>query len=374
MSRHQNLIAFDATPLEVTAPTGVSRYTAELLAALARRDDGWKYVLLASKKVNGFAATKTARQAGVTFPNRSVWIHGILPVVLATLRPALCHFTNSIAPMGVSCPFVLTLHDMSLFLHSQTQPIKNLLAMRTMMPSAARRAAAIVAPSASARADIVRVLNVPVEKVHVIYHGANPKYHVIDDETELDRVRRKYGVDAPCVLYVGTLEPRKNLERLVRAFAQVRRNRVAELVLAGRAGWKYGPLMQEIERSAFRDSIRMIGYVPEEDLPALYNLARVVALPSLDEGFGLPLIEGMASGVPILTSNRSAMAEIAGDAAELVDPFDETAIADGLVRALADEARRAELRAAGLRRARLFSWDRTAEETVRVYQSIISNR
>ena len=196
-------------------------------------------------------------------------------------------------------------------------------------------------------------------------------YRVIDDAAALEDVRRRYGLHDPYVLFVGTLEPRKNLERLLEAFSRARQaGRREKLVLAGQLGWKYRGLLGRIERSGLASAVRLLGYVPDEDLPAIYNLASVVAFPSLYEGFGLPILEGMACGVPVLTSDRASMVELAGDAALLVDPTDVTALEGGLVRLLDDPELRRELARRGRGRAARFSWARAAAETVRLYERV----
>ncbi|HLF28108.1 MAG TPA: glycosyltransferase family 1 protein [Anaerolineae bacterium] len=372
---HPGLIGFDTTPLEGRHHSGVGQYTRQLLAALVARGDRWRYALLAGRPLNGRLPPGTLGQIGTRLPNRTLWMQLALPRTLAQLQPELCHFTNSIAPLVLPCPFVVTLHDMSLFLCTDTQPAKSLLAVRTILPRIARQASAIITVSHSARQDILQVLHAPPEKVHVVYEAAAPEFHVIQDTPELDRVQRKYGLHDPFILCVGTIQPRKNLGRLVEAFAQVRRQgRREQLVLAGQFGWKYAGLLQQIEELGVSDAVRLTGYVPDADLPALYNLARVVAFPSLYEGFGLPVIEGMACGVPVITSNRSSMAELGSGAALLVDSMQPEALADGLSRLLSDATLRAELREAGLARAAEFSWARAAEETAKVYERVAADR
>ena len=363
------LIGFDATPLETPRRSGVGNYTAQLLSALTARNDDRRYALLASRTLNGHTLPNTLCRIGPTFPNRSVWMQWVLPHVLDRLQPQLCHFTNSIAPLKAPCPIVLTLHDMSLFLHANMHPLKSLLVARPIVPIAARRAAAIITVSQHAKQDIVNVLRVPPDKVHVVYEAAAPQYRIIDDECELDRVRRKYDLHQPFVLYVGTIEPRKNLSRLVQAFARARRS-PTQLVLVGQLGWKYAALLKQIDALQLGTAVRLIGYVPDDDLPALYSLARVFAFPSIYEGFGLPIVEAMACGTPVLTSNQSSMIELGDGAAQLVDPFSVKAIADGLRQMLSDATLRAELRCAGFERAAQFSWTRAAEETVKVYEQI----
>lgn len=366
------LIGFDATPLEVKNRSGVSHYVAQLLAALVARHDGRRYALLASQSLNGYFPAGTLGQVGLKFPVRSLWMQLVLPAIVARLSPDICHFTNYIAPLVGSRPFVVTLYDMALFKHPHVQPRKTLLMVRSIVPMVARRAAAIITTSHSTRADVVSTLGVPPENVHVVYAAAGPEFRIIENEGELDRVRRKYGLFDAFVLCVSTIEPRKNLARLVQAFAELRRRgRQERLILVGQLGWKYAAIFEQIEQLGLLESVRLLGYVPEEDLPALYNLARAVAFPLLDEGFGLPIVEGMACGVPVLTSDRSSMAEVAGEAALLIDPTDVHAMADGLMQVLSDTDSRARLRAAGLARAAEFSWVRAAEQTVAVYDAVV---
>jgi glycosyltransferase involved in cell wall biosynthesis len=187
-------------------------------------------------------------------------------------------------------------------------------------------------------------------------------------------VRKRYGLHKPFVLYVGTIEPRKNLTRLVLAFAQAqRRNPDLELILVGQLGWHYASLLKTIEDLKLGTAVRRLGYVPGEDLPALYNLARLLAFPSLYEGFGLPVVEAMACGTPVLTSNGSSLAEIAAGASYLIDPLDVIDIAHGLSWLATDDDLHASLHAAGLARAAQFSWQHAAEETVRVYDAVVGD-
>jgi glycosyltransferase involved in cell wall biosynthesis len=237
----------------------------------------------------------------------------------------------------------------------------------------ARRAAAVVTVSNSARDDILRVLRLDPDKVHVIPEAPAATFRIIEGQA-LEQVRARYSLGRPFVLHVGTIEPRKNLHTLVAAFERLHREgRREQLVLAGPLGWRYAPLMRQIRDANLGDAIRHLGYVDEANLPALYNLASVVAFPSLYEGCGLPILEAMACGVPVLTSNHGAMAETAAEAAVLVTPTDITAVADGLARMLDVSDVRRELRARGLRRASEFSWERAADEHVQLYERV-SNR
>lgn len=375
MSCVPGLVGFDATPLEVRQRAGVSHYVAHLLESLLARGDGRRYALVASRRLPGPVPEGTLGQVGARLPNRWLWMQLVLPFVLARLRPELCHFTNSFAPLRVPCPYVLTLYDMSLFLHARTQPRKSLLLIRSLIPGLARRASAVLALSESARHDIIRVLRLRPDAVHLVGAAPGPAFRVVERRADLDRVRHRYLLTDPFVLAVGTVEPRKNLGRLIEAFAEARRRgRRESLVLVGPLGWRYRGLLSRVDALQLGSAVRFLGYVPDEDLPVLYNLARAVAFPSLYEGFGLPILEAMACGTPVLTSDRSAMAELGTGAALLVDPTRTEAIADGLIRLLGDAHLRGELREAGLRRAAELSWRAVAERTARVYDAVAASR
>jgi glycosyltransferase involved in cell wall biosynthesis len=372
-SGEQSMVGFEATALELSHRSGVGHYTAHLLASLAQRPDDWRYALLTSRPLKCKIPPGLLIPNRRYFPNRSLWIQIILPLVVARLRPRLCHFTNSLAPLALSCPFVVTIYDMSLFLFPQLQPRKSLLLVRTLLPIVVRKAAAVITISHSAKSDILKVLHVPPQKVHVVYAAADNAYRVISDDSELERTRRKYRLEAPFYAAVSTLEPRKNLIRLVKAFAELRRGgRKEQLILVGQPGWQFGPLLRQIERDGLQGAVRLLGYVPAEDLPAIYNLARAVAFPSFYEGFGMPIVEAMACGTPVLTSNRSSMAEVASGAALLVDPTSQEEIEQGLLRLADEEPLREHLRAAGLERVARFSWAKAAEETSAVYRHVVS--
>jgi glycosyltransferase involved in cell wall biosynthesis len=372
MSRlRTGIVGYEATSLEVARRSGVSQYTARLLKALIERREGWSYQLLNSRRLCGVIPEGALHHVTLRFPNKTLWMQVLLPLILSRLRLPLCHFTNYLAPLKAPCPYVVTIHDMSLFIHGETHTRKSLWSVRSLLPLVAHRADAIIAVSESARRDIVSVLRIPTDKVRVIHEAAGEEYRLIDQPGELQRVAATYGLQDPFILSVGTLEPRKNLRRLLSAHAKLRQAGLREkLLLVGQLGWKYRGVLSEIERLGLQDSVRVQGYVPDADLPAIYNLAKALAFPSLYEGFGLPILEAMACGTPVLTSDCSSLPEVAGDAAVLVDPCSQESLSEGLHRILRDAQLREQLRAAGFKRAAQFSWSRAAEETSRLYRSL----
>jgi glycosyltransferase involved in cell wall biosynthesis len=305
--------------------------------------------------------------------NKTLWMQLWLPLQLSRLAPSVCHFTNSVASWWTPCPSVVTIHDTTLWRFPRYHPRRRLLAMRPLIPQGARHARAIIAVSATTKRDLVRTLHVPESKVHVVYEAAAPQFRPLARDSSLESVRHKYGLPRSFILYVGTIEPRKNLVRLLRAFNLVRRQGFGSHVLAlvGSRGWKDSDILATAEQLGMDGAVRVLGRVHTDDLVALYNLADLLAFPSLYEGFGLPVIEAMACGTPVVASPNGSLGEIAGSAAEFVDPMQVESIAAGLRAVLSDVDRRAQLRAAGLEQAARFSWEATASQTRQVYESVL---
>jgi glycosyltransferase involved in cell wall biosynthesis len=236
------------------------------------------------------------------------------------------------------------------------------------MHQAMKRATAIVTVSNSTRRDLLRLEDVSADRVSVVPEAASPEFHPIRDGATLEFLRAKYGLPDRFFLYVGTIEPRKNLGRLMNAFAQARAAGVThDLVCVGPYGWASRDLAGHIDSLGLTPHVHFTGYVPFENLPAIYNLGEFFVFPSLYEGFGLPVVEAMASGTPVITSNTSSLSEIAADAAETVDPTSVDALATAIHHLAGDRAWREELSRRGLARAKSFSWAQTARDMLAVY-------
>ena len=272
--------------------------------------------------------------------------------------------------MASPVPVVVTIHDMSLTLYPGYHPPRRVLLNRPLVNLAARRADAIITVSESSKRDIVRSYGLSPQRVHVVHEAAAPAFRPIHDLGELTRVRRQYGLADRFILYVGTIEPRKNLPKLIEAFARRRRrgDLTHQLVCVGPYGWLSRDIEALLDRLQVNDSVLFTGYVPFHDLAALYNLAEMFVFPSIYEGFGLPVIEAMACGTPVITGHVAALDEVAGGAVEHVEALEVEAIGDALVRLAQDRDRRQALRRAGLQRAQFFSWARAARETAIVYR------
>jgi glycosyltransferase involved in cell wall biosynthesis len=306
---------------------------------------------------------------GRRFGVRSVWMQLVLPRILAELKPDLVHFTNYLAPLASRVPYVVSVHDMTLSLFPGFHTLKKRVLTSTLVPYVARRARMILAPSESTRRDVVRLLGVEPGRVRVIPYAASPRFRPAAAAPE--RLFALHGVRPPYFLYVGTLEPRKNLVRALRAFARVRHELPRHrFVLVGERGWKYQEILREARRPELADRVSFLGYVAEAHLPLLYSNAVALVYPSLYEGFGLPVVEAMACGAPVLTSRSSSLEEIAGGCALLVDPTDELGLAEGLRALGTNEELRRSLAERGRGRIAAFSWERTGRETVAAYRAV----
>ena len=363
-------IGFDVTALRGLR-SGVGYYTSNLLTHLVQEDAEHDYLLLSNRPIEGEAAGRCLSPR-YAFPNRSLWMQMVLPAALRAEQPVLCHFTNFTAPLSCQTPFVVTIHDMTLSLLPRLHPLRQHVVIRPFVPMIAERAAAIITVSQSAKADIVRLLGVPVSKVHVIYEAAAERFQPVS-AAQIAATRERYGLHGRYILYVGTIEPRKNLVRLVEAYGRLRAEGLHhQLLLVGKLGWDYKPLYRRIEELGLRDDVVFLGYVPSEDLVSLYNLAEVFAFPSLYEGFGLPVIEAMACGTPVVTTRAGSLGEVARGAALMVDPQSVSELADALAAVVNDAALAAALRERGLARARELSWRETARQTLAVYRQAIA--
>jgi glycosyltransferase involved in cell wall biosynthesis len=365
-------IAFDGTTL-TPGRTGVGYYTEHLLQHLAREVEstGDELVVISNQPVDTeMPLPRHVRvHEGHHFPIRIGWMQLRAARALEALAPDVAHFTNGMVPADTAVSTVVTIHDMSLRLYPQCHPLRRLLLNRPLMHVAIRRASAIVTVSHSTRRDLLRLHDLAAERVSVVHEAASPAFRPISDRARLESIRAKYGLPKRFVLYVGTIEPRKNLARLIDAFAQARHRGIThDLVCVGPYGWSSRDLVGRIELLGLSSHVHFTGYVPFEDLPVIYNLGELFVFPSLYEGFGLPVVEAMASGTPVLTANTSSLVEIAGDGAETVDPMNTEALGEAIYGLLTDEPRRRDLAERGWQRSRAFSWSQTAKDMLAVYQ------
>ena len=354
--------------------SGAARYIRSLVTSLAKVDAKNEYVLYASQDdVPLFAGLGPNFQPVPTVairPLRLLWEQTELPWDLKRRRVDVFHGPVFIAPFVKTCRQVVTIHDMTFFLLPQCHLFTKRHYFQRLIPRCVGRANQVIAVSESTRRDLVRILGSHCsKKIRVIYHGKDECFCPDRAAAAARGLRMKYGLLGRVILFVGLIEPRKNLERLIRAYAKLKSlHQDSCLVLAGSQGWGYEAVLRAVSESGVKDRVFFPGFIPERELPSLYNLADVFVYPSLYEGFGFPVLEAMSCGTPVVASRVSSMPEIAGDAALLVDPHDVDSIAQALERVLVDRTLRERMAEEGIRRSQPFTWERTARETLAAYE------
>ncbi len=301
-----------------------------------------------------------------------------VPVALAVelrLRPVDALHVQYTAPPFCPVPIITTIHDLAFEHLPETFTRRGSLQLKLTVRKTARRAARIVTVSEYSRQDLIRTYKLPPEKVTVTYNGVEPHFSREPcSENETEEVRGRFGIGRDFILAVGSLQPRKNLVRLIRAYAKLRSEHTGfnhQLVIVGRKLWLTDEIFGEVKRHRWAEDVILTGYVSDEDLPALYRAAAVFVYPSIFEGFGLPPLEAMACGTPVIAGNTSSLPEVVGDAAILIDPYDEQDLMSALLKIFNDDLLRAGLRERGIEQAKKFTWRAAAEKTLEVYREIV---
>jgi glycosyltransferase involved in cell wall biosynthesis len=355
---------------------GNESYAVNLIEALAQIDSANHYTI--------YITTAEARERfqgrWPNFKVRATLPHTPLiriPLTLsAELRknPVDVLHVQFTAPPFCPCPVVVSIHDLSFEHLPQTFKRRSRTQLRLTVRHSARRAARIISLSEHGRRDIIETYGITAERVSAIPLAAPAHFAPVHDNRELQRVRHNYGIDGDYILTVGSIQPRKNLARLVQAYASLRGNKSADklpkLVLVGKSGWLYDDTLRALKETGVADTVVLTGYVPQEDLPALYSGALCFVYPSYFEGFGLPPLEAMKCGAPVIVGNKTSLPEVVGDAALTVDPFDVEAIASAMQRVIESPALREELSIKGRARAETFDWRETARKTLAIYQEV----
>jgi glycosyltransferase involved in cell wall biosynthesis len=351
---------------------GIGTYIRNLLRQLARLDQQTEFVLLSrSGDREALAALgENFRPVVERAGNYSIAEQLAIPLALKREGVTLFHAPHYVLPPLVPCRSVVTIHDCIHLMFPQYLP--NRLALRyarASMALASKRATRVMTVSESSKRDLLRFFDIDPAKIVVIPNAYDERFGIEPREEDVVRVSERYQLHDEFVLYAGNVKPHKNLERLIDAFDLVRKRGLdhLKLVLIGDEISKYAALRRAVHQHQLHKYVRFIGYLPEETLAVMYRLAAVFVFPSLYEGFGLPPLEAMASGTPVVISNASSLPEVAGDAAVLVDPYDPQSIADGIYRVLTDEGLRRELRRRGLPPPRQFSWDQSVRRVREIY-------
>lgn len=372
-------IAIDAHAVG-TGLAGNETYAVNLIEALAEIDTENRYTLFVTKP----AAIECFTNRWANFAVRRTPPHTPLVRIPLTLsyelrrRPVDLLHVQFTAPPFAPCPVIATIHDLAFEHIPETFNRRSWMQLRLTVRRTVRRAAGLIAPSTFTRDDIVRTYGVPAERITVTPEAAAPRFRFVTDEAERARVRDRYKIVGDYLLAVGSIQPRKNLVRLIRAYARLvaadRSGKLPALVVVGKQAWLSDETMRAANAADLGDRLRFTGYVPDADLPALYSDALCFVYPSYFEGFGIPPLEAMACGAPVITGDRTSLPEVTGDAGIMVDPFDEEALAAALRRVVEDKDLRDLMRARGFAQASHFSWRETARLTLKAYERAVKGR
>ena len=364
----------------VHAKAGIGRYAESLARALIERQPG-RFALFYNR-VRGSSLPKGLQAvpgrsvpAGYKPWRMAVWVGQLAGVGFNRLVPDadLFHATEHLLPPLRGVPTVLTVHDMIFRLFPEHQKRLNYWYLNATMPLYCQRADAIITVSESSKRDVVTHYKLDPAKVTVVYEAPAVEFAPAPGAA-VEAIRRSYDLPERFMIHVGTIEPRKNLTRLIEALQQLRDAGLAiPLLVVGGKGWLYEDFFRRLEALEVRDAIRFPGYVPPADLPILYSAATMAVMPSVYEGFGLPVLEAMACGTPVLSSHSSSLPELGGEAARYFDPYDVEEMASAIRAVWTDGEAQAEMRVMGLARAAEFSWTRAAEETLSIYSALLDS-
>jgi glycosyltransferase involved in cell wall biosynthesis len=381
------LIGIDASRALRKERTGTENYSWQLIRHLLALGGSHRFRLYCQQQPpSGLFEPphrSTTDQVGVShaevrvIPWPRLWTHMRLSLEVTRRPPDVLFVPSHVLPLLHPQRSVVTVHDLGFRTFPEAHKTLDRIYLDLSTRFNARSAAHVLADSQATRDDLVRFTGVAADKITVVHLGRDESLALVQDVQRLAGVQQRLGISqagrpaAPYILYVGTLQPRKNLVRLVDAFAAVRRQHPdLILVLAGRRGWLADPLFARVNALGLQEAVRFPGYVADDDLPALLSGALCFAFPSLHEGFGFPVLEAQACGAPVLAANTSSLPEVAGEGALLVDPLDTDAIAAGLLRLAGDPVLRARLQAAGFANLQRFSWQRCARETLAVLEAL----
>ena len=355
-------IAID-TQTTLGQKSGFGFYVKNLVEALAKVDHQNEYFLIRPNSEKDFST-----------PKRLLWDQIIFPHRARRLKVDLLHQPCFSAPLLYPGKVVVTCHDLISMFFPENIPLVSRLFYSKWEPFSYRKAAKIIAISEHTKKDLRAFLQIPEEKIRVIPLAASSDFRPIKSQKTLKKIQKKYGTGPNYILDVGTLEPRKNLSFLLRAYAlAVREGANVNLVITGKKGWYYEGLFKLVDDLNLKNKVIFTGYVSEKDLPALYSGAKAFVFPSLYEGFGLPILEAMACGTPVISSNTSSMPEVIGQAGILISPKDERVWAQNIIKILRDRGLAQTLSQMGIRQAKKFSWEETAQKTIAVYKEVLND-
>jgi glycosyltransferase involved in cell wall biosynthesis len=371
------VVGIDCRAANEPKRAGIGNYCLELLRGLLLLGEDVSFRIYLDRKPLSDLPLKAGRTEVRVLPPGVMWTFRRLAAELRRDPPDVFLSPGVQLPLFVRCPRIATVLDLAYFTFPSNFTLARRLSAKLWTYSALRAADHWLAISESTKQDMMRLLHVPENRITVTHLGHSARFRPCTEPEKIERVRRKYVLPQRYLLHVGRLQPRKNIPRLIDAFLMLRQRRPDlphKLVIAGDKGWMYNGILEAAGASAAKQAIQLAGFVAEEDLPVMISAADLLVLISLWEGFGLPVVEAMACGTAVLTSNTSALAEVTGDAGLQVDPCDTQAITDAIERVLSEDSLREQLRAKGLARASAFTWENTARKTLAVLREIAGVR
>jgi len=377
-------IGIEISPLVLGKKTGIGWYAYNLIKNFKKIDEGNFYILFGSsirdyrKKIKSLKEEFECENIKINMKFLPGRIHNYLfqifmPVEFLYGSFDIIHTLHPFSPVKFKAKYIATIHDLTPLISNEWFLKEDSLKFRFIIKKTTERADKIIAVSNSTKKDIVRFFNYPEENIEVVHLASDDIYKPLENKEGIEGIKRKYGISKKYILFVGTIEPRKNLLRLLSAFEKLKNKfKEYQLVIVGQIGWiteKFFEKLKNLLENVKKDVI-LTGYIPREDMVFLYNGCELFIYPSLYEGFGIPVLEAMSCGVPVITSNVSSLPEVGGDACVYVNPYDEEDILYKMEKVLSSEGLKKEMSKKGLERAKLFSWEKTAEKTLKIYKNI----
>jgi len=371
-------VAIDGILLSGNRPfSGVHRCIQGLARGLSALDTPHQFEFFVNRHVdateleNEHFRARTTRSSNHFRLRRILWDQFILPIRLRMAKVDVFHAPAYVMPMLTQVPTVLTVYDLFAIRYPVLCRLSNVLHFRKMLPRSVRRARRVIVPSLGTKDHLVETLHAPPERIRVIHPGVDPRFRPLGEDAR-QQVRDKYHLPEKFLLYVGNLDPKKNIKQIIRAFfaSRAAKHYQHKLLIAGHRSWQYKELVRLAHELQVDSDVIFPGYFPDEDLPGLYNCADVFVFPSRIEGFGLPPLEAMACGTPVVTSRDPALVEATADGALHVRASDLAALRRTIEKLVTDRPLRREMRQKAIARARQFTWQKAAEKTVKVYEEV----
>lgn len=372
-------IGIDATAVP-PKPMGAGLYIVYLVQEIGKLDTPHQFVVFAQEYLRPHLEGHDSDKMQIVWldnmsrARRLLWEQIAFPRMIREMELNLLHSPHYTMPLSLSIPSVVTYHDMIFFIHPEKHTFAKRYFFPWMMRRSSKKAAKIITDSENTCRDAMRFLDISPDKITTVHLGYQDIFRKIDDQKRLNAIRTQYELPDQYIFYAGAIEPRKNVPLLLTVFEKlVQQGFPHHLVLAGGLGWQYEDVLTQIDAMQAKDRVHRVGHVPYTDLPIFYNLADVFVYPSVYEGFGLPPLEGMACGTPVITSNISSMPEFVADAGILTPPDDEAALLQAVTKVLSDDDLRQRLSKDGPIRAANFTWKHTAEKTLQIYEQVLGS-